>query len=52
MRHDSRAASCSYSFHLKSTSATIITAGFGETGSAGRQREAALVETIRHAGIR
>jgi acetyl coenzyme A synthetase (ADP forming)-like protein len=30
----------------------IITAGFGETGPAGRAREAALLDTVRAAGIR
>ena len=30
----------------------IITAGFGETGAAGRAHEAALVERIRKAGVR
>jgi acetyl coenzyme A synthetase (ADP forming)-like protein len=30
----------------------IISAGFGETGEAGRQREAAIVEKVRAAGIR
>jgi acetate---CoA ligase (ADP-forming) len=30
----------------------IISAGFGETGAAGREREAAIVEKVRAAGIR
>src|SRR5262249_21224313 len=30
----------------------VITAGFSETGDEGRRREAALLETVRNAGIR
>src|SRR6185369_9528315 len=30
----------------------LITAGFGETGEAGRQRETAIRDKVRHAGIR
>ncbi|HYV18897.1 MAG TPA: GNAT family N-acetyltransferase [Verrucomicrobiae bacterium] len=31
---------------------TLITAGFGETGAAGRAREAALLDQVRRAGMR
>src|SRR5262249_7929129 len=30
----------------------VITAGFGETGAAGREREAALLDRVRSAGMR
>jgi acetyltransferase len=30
----------------------VISAGFGETGGAGREREAAILEKVRLAGVR